>query len=759
MLHALSSRAIAAPRGARALLALVSALAVLVVVALVPVAVAAPSRAADGDTVTVTSESGDIVLTYPATIYTATDFTARVTVPADWTFVDAGVYDGGVTPTFGEDGVVDGRLGYTFTGRLDARTGDARIGARVTRPGGVREDFFVAVTPTGRPTAVTLEAPLTANVWDRVPVTMSVSSPVGVPNGQGRLVVAGMSPQTVSFLSAPTSGQRTLSLQKGTQVITAQYLADAQHRFGASETTRTVEVAPSVPTTRLTFAPEDPAPGETVTVTATVENVDAASRAFFRYPTGDLTFTLPDGTVVTRPVAQSPVAEQPTARRSTATTTFVARAGSQAVAGSYPGDPYFAAASAEATLDLEKATTSLSVLVLPVGNALDPQVVLLSATSSVAGVVPSGRVRLSARSAGLETVDLGTVDLVDGSARWSGWLPGGTYDLVAAYEGDGQSSMASTATPVVLAAAPTETTLSVPSLVFGEDAVATVDVTVPGSPDVVVPGEVQLSARGAVIGTAPLVDGRASVPVPGTLGGGPVTLEARFVATAEAETSSDAVDTVVARAVPEVAVQAPAVLTLGQPWTVDVDVRGPGLVAPTAAPADDSAALLAAPVLTAGTGQVQVLLDGVLVRSVTLVDGRASVSVGGDGWFSVPGARTLSVVYEGDANFSARAVDTAVTVEAAQVTPPVVVPPQVEPPVVGPGTPGTPGTPGPVPGAVQPVTLPGGASTAPAQATGATPRELAESGASSRLLLLLGPLLLAGGVLVGVRRRSVTSRG
>lgn len=753
MLRPSSSRALVGPRCGRTLLALLSVLAVL----LVPVVVGPPAAAADGDPVTVVSETGIVAMTFPAVIYTNVTFSAQVVVPEDWTVSDAGAYTGGVRDSFELVGVADGRRTYAYTARLDGSS-PSRLGAQASGPGGAVDAVYTDVTATPRPTTVTFDAPLTANVWDSVPVTLSVTSPFGVPSGQGRVAYPTTSQtsssSTVFFYNGPTARPVSLSLPKGTQVIVGSYVADVQRLYGASEITRTVEVAPSVPTMRFSFAPADPAPGDTVTVTATVVSMDAVPHGFIKYPSGDVTLTLPGGEATSLPLARTGVPGQPLARTGTASTTFVALSGTQAVTGSYPGDSWFASSSAEAQLDLEKAATSLSVVALPVGHAFDPQLVVLSATSAEAGVVPTGQVLLSAQG-----VDLGTVDLVDGTARWTGRLPGGTYDLVATYDGDDRSAATTATDDVTVAAAPTETTLSVPSLEFGQDAVATVDVTVPGSPDVVVPGEVELSARGAVIGTATLVDGRATVTIPGTLGGGPVTLAARYVASADAETSSDAVGTVVARAVPEVTDEAPTVLTLGQPWTVDIDVRGPaGTV-----PADGSVAPLAA---TAGTGQVQVLLDGVLLRSVMLVDGRASVTVDSNGWFLTPGTHTLSVAYEGDANFSPRSVDAVIEVEAAPLVPPVVDPPVVVPPVEGPGEPVAPGNPAPLPGAAQPVPAPGTVNPVPGTvlvtpgtaipssgaATAATPQQLADTGASSRLLLLLGPLLLAGGVLVLARR-------
>lgn len=618
------------------LLAVVTAVALGIVPS---VALAAPSGAAPGsEDSTSVAASGSLTVTAPSTVLTGDEFVLRVTSPegrlgaVQWTAA-MGTYLGQVSLDELTEEV-------RFRAGFDVGTYDVYIDGQ----GGSTPTVRVSVEIQKRPTAASLEV-----VGDLV---AGGSGDLRYALGWERTTVAptgGLS-MTVGSTTTPVNGLSDVfvlsPVPAGTRLLTVRYPGDGW--FEASSSSVVVTVPYETPDVTVTLDPAAPAPGQTVTATATVTNpaLDRGSRATYL---DTVALDLPDGTTAT------PTASQVSEGTSRASATFVAGPGQQTVTATTVQDSYFSAARGSVTADVDRATTDLA-LDVPTAHALQDRTITVTASAAGASAAPTGQVSLAA-----ETVDLGPIDLVDGVGTWTGRLPAGTYDVVASYPGDDLTLPADTAVPVV-----------------------------------------------------------------------------------------------VERAVPVVDVVAPTSLTLGQAWTVDVDVReqAPGAPDDPAGPvhlasASADLAALAGPVpAVVGTGVVRVLLDGTELSSTPLVDGRATVTVDSSGWTLSPGTHTLSVVYDGDENFASRTVEAVLEVAAL----PGEEPPSVEVPVVTPSPVG-PVTSTPLPGvAQQPALLPVRAAENPASGEPAPTRTLAQSGADPRLLLLLGPLLLAGATLVVARR-------
>lgn len=630
------------------LLAVVTAVALGIVPS---VALAAPSGAAPGsEDSTSVAAAGSVTVTAPSTVFTGDELNIRVSSPEieemfyQWTS-SMGSYLGMLE-------VDEFTNELRFWAGFDVGTYHLRVFGKDPT-----QNVTISIEIKKRPTTATLGVlgDLVAGGSSDLQYVLGWEGTTVVPTGALNMTVRSTTTPVTGF-----SDVFVLSpVPAGTSLLTVSYPGD--ERFEASSSRMIISVPYETPDVTVALDPAAPAPGQTVTATATVTNpvLHRGSQATYA---DTVTLSLPDGTTAT------PTASQVSVGTSRASATFVAGHGAQTVTATTVQDAYFSAASGSVTADVDRAATDLT-LDVPPAHALQDRTITVTASAPGASTAPTGQVILDAG-----TVDLGPIDLVDGVGTWTGRLPAGTYDVLAFYPGD--------------------------------------DLTLPAE---------------------------KAVPV------------------------------VVERAVPVVDVVAPTSLTLGQAWTVDVDVReqAPGAPDDTAGPvhlaaASGDLAALAAPVpAVVGTGQVRVLLDGAELSSTSLVDGRATVTVDSSGWTLSPGTHTLSVVYDGDENFASRTVDAVLEVAALPgEEPPVVGPPAEEPPVVTPPgeepvvtpDPVGPVTSTPLPGVAQPALLPVPAATPPASDVAAPTRALAQSGADARLLLLLGPLFLAGVTLVIARR-------
>ena len=605
------------------------------------------------------------------------------------------------------------------------------------------------------------EGPAVAGFWlDGLP-----QGPVWYPNDAGAVGVVSVAVE--EFLPA------------GSTTLTLRFEGDEHHvATSGSLTVVTTSEPPSVEVAVRTLSGEVTfRGGEDVIVTATLETPAGSPSSTVRPYLGDVTFTLADGSQATVPVTPS---------RSEAVHFTAVAVGTQTITATTVADPYFASGSASVTFEGDRGSTFIDY---GTGwtHALEDQTVSMTPHAGGRTITPTGEIEMLLVTGDLPTdrTSLGAVPIVDGEAVWTGRLPVGTHRLVMSYAGDTQSAPTNGFLTASISAAPTTTTIETPGLVFGEEGVATVRVVVPGAPAAVVGGQVELTADGAPLGSAPLVDGAASFTVPAQVATGELALEATYLGDAQAVASTGELVATVQRAVPGGELVVPDELVLGEPWTVEAFIGAQFEV-------DQPAELLtraAELVLVLGTGTLSATLDGVEVASAPLVDGQAAVTVETADWDLAPGTHVLEVVYGGDTNFHERTFfATAFVVEADPVVtppvtdPPVTDPPVVDPPVVDPPVADLPETEPSAPGGgavvptdptspVQPGTvatapLPG--AVAPAAATepeahttstqAARAGDLAQTGSSVLPLVLLGPLLLGGAAVLATRRRASALR-
>ena len=448
-------------------------------------------------------------------------------------------------------------------------------------------------------------------------------------------------------------------------------------------------------------------------------------------------------------------------------------AGESLLTVSYPGDGWFEASSSSVVVSVPYETPDVTV-------TLEPAAPVLGQRVTATATVTNPALDRGSRATYADTVTLALPDgttatptasqVSEGTSRASATFVAGPGEqtVTATTVQDSYFSAARGSVTADVDRSTTDLALDVTPAHALQDRTITVTATAAGA-STVPTGQVSLAAGTVDLGPLDLVDGVGTWT--GRLRAGTYDVVASYPGDDLTLPAEKAVPVVVERAVPVVDVVAPTSLTLGQAWTVDVDVReqAPGAPDDPAGPvhlasASGDLAALAGPVpAVVGTGVVRLLLDGTELSSTSLVDGRATVTVDSSGWMLSPGTHTLSVVYDGDENFASRTVDAVLLVAALPVeeppaeeppvvTPPGEEPPSVEVPVVTP-SPAGPVTSTPLPGvAQQPALLPSQAMENPASGEPAPTRALAQSGADTRLLLLLGPFLLAGATLVAARR-------
>ena len=292
------------------------------------------------------------------------------------------------------------------------------------------------------PTGVALTSSQPASPYGQ-PVTFTaavapIGSGAGVPTGSVAFYDGSVSLGAPVALDATGSATLTSAgLGVGVHEINALYSGDANYAASASSA---LTQAVSSLAAAVGLAASGPAPvvGQALTLTAAVTSAAGA-------PTGTVTFL--DGAT---PVGSSPLVA------GTAALPFApSTAGVHLLSASYSGDAVFAPGSAQLSLAVSQASTSVTLSAAP-SSAGAGQAVTLVATVGVlppgAGT-PTGSVVFGDGSSTLGTSTLGS----GGTATLVTALGAGTHALVAQYGGDSnfQGSASPTVSQVVGAGTPT----------------------------------------------------------------------------------------------------------------------------------------------------------------------------------------------------------------------------------------------------------------------------------------------------------------
>ena len=235
-----------------------------------------------------------------------------------------------------------------------------------------------------------------------------------------------------------------------------------------------------------------------------------------------------------------------------------------------------------------------------------------------------------------------TVPVVDGAATLSlDSLDVGTFTYTADYAGDAYFAGSTVTGTIEVAPAPTSMTVSAASVTYGEPLVVEAVVT---SDEVTPEGMVLFSSGEVEIGRAALVDGVATVSVPG-LAAGDYPIAADFRGAPRYGPSGATVDAEVFLTTSVTALEMPVAARVGD------EVAMVATVAPASGPMP----------LTEGT--VTFDADGVILGGVSVIDGIATLMSD-----ALPlGSSTVTATFSGTENVRESASSSQITIEPAPV--------------------------------------------------------------------------------------------
>jgi len=469
----------------------------------------------------------------------------------------------------------------------------------------VRPATTTTMTSAPNPSAVGQAVTLSATVAKVAPATEALTGTVTFFDGATALGAP------VPLTAAGTASLTVTTLTAGTHSLTATYNGNLD--FAVSTSAAVTQTVKNRTTTSLTSAPNPSNLGQAVTLNASVTSPGGV-------PTGSVTFMDGATTLGTAALVNG------SASISVSTLT----AGSHPLTAIYAETATFFGSTSAVVTQVVNIPTTTSLASAP-NPSVTGQAVTLSATVTSAGGIPTGTVTFRDGA----TV-LGTVTLVNGSASLSiSTLAVGAHSLTAAYSGAG-NFLASTSAAVAQTVNPGSTTTTLTSTPnpsgFGQ--AVTLSATVSAvAPAVGVPaGTVTFRDGVTVLGTATLVNGRASLSI-STLAVGSHPLTAAYGGSATfAASTSAAVNQVVNAGNSTTSLTAtPNPSITGQAVTLTATVSA------------------VAPATGVPTGTVT-FRDGVTVLgTATLVNGSASISTS----TLAVGSHPLTAAYGGSATFAA----------------------------------------------------------------------------------------------------------
>ena len=395
-----------------------------------------------------------------------------------------------------------------------AYSGDTTWGAAT----GTLAQTVNKATPTLPPPSVSnpnIPSGTSETITETVPP--GVSGPVTFYNGSDPIGTAPVIGGTAT-ITIP-------NLPVGNNPITASTPGDANNNPATSPAT-TVTVTKSTPTVTLISSKNPSAANEVVIFTATVPSG----------ATGTMTFT--DGATI--------IGISPVTNGTSAVTDSTLTAGTHIITASYVGDSNFnAATSAPLTQTVDKATPSL-----PPPSVSNPTE-QYGGTETITETVPPGVSGPVTFYNGSDPI--GTAPIVNGTATITvPNLPIGSNPITATTPGDANNNPATS--PVTIITVTKTTPVLPPPAVSNPNPLPNTPVTITETVPPGVTGPVTFTNGGTVIGTAPVVNGTATITVPSLpIGSNPITASVAETATSNAATSP-ATNVTVATSAPTVTV-------------------------------------------------------------------------------------------------------------------------------------------------------------------------------------------------------------
>ncbi len=472
-----------------------------------------------------------------------------------------------------------------------------------------------------------------------VTVTDAATSGVGQPGGNITLTIEG--PGTVFTQALAPSGVNSAvaiftlpATTVGTQTVSINCAATPSFSCNNPFTT-TVTVAKATPGLALTYSPNPPVSGGSISLTATMTGVPGAAM-----PTGNVLF-YDNATILNGGTLSN---------GKTTVTGTVPSTATHSISANYNGDAnYNTAIAVGITVATTTAMTASSYTVA------SGQSVTLSASvtpaSVVGGVQPTGTVTFTAASQGV----IGIATVMAGVATLTTALPAGVYTLTVTYSGDSSyaSSYAAAPNAVTVAAAvtlistATKLTYSPTTPAVGQTVTLTATVTSATSASAAISGSVMFFSGTTQLGQGTIASGVATATFVLTATNGQNVTAVYSGDTNYATSTSTAVTVLAALAPATVTLTAsPNTGFTGSPITFTAQVSG--TVTPVASP----------------TGTVNFYLSGitpVLFSTATLTSTGANTSAATFTTSSIPaGTQSVYAVYSGDTNF-ATAVSSTIT--------------------------------------------------------------------------------------------------
>jgi Bacterial Ig-like domain (group 3) len=374
-------------------------------------------------------------------------------------------------------------------------------------------------------------------------VPPGVTGPVTFYNGSNPIGTAPIANGVASI---------TVTLPVGTDSITASTPADANNNAATSPAT-VVTITKTIPTIALSSSINPSAAGQSVTFTAIAPTAATGPIAFL------------DGT--------TPLGTSSLSNGQASFTTSSLTTGSHIITADYDGDSsYSAANSGPLTQTVNKASPSLPP------PAVSATTSTVGSSETISETVPPGVTGPVTFFNG--STPIGTAPIVNGVATITiSNLPVGTDSITASTPADANNNAAtSPATSVTV----TKTTPSLPpptvsSTTPAPDTPVTITEQVPPGTT----GPVTFSDGGTVIGTAPVINGSATITVPSLpLGPNPITATVAASDTSNAATSP-ATQVVVAKITPTVVLSSsanPAAFNASVTFTAAVPAAASGSI-------------------------------------------------------------------------------------------------------------------------------------------------------------------------------------
>jgi uncharacterized repeat protein (TIGR01451 family) len=361
-----------------------------------------PSSSAIGDTVTFTATvsetlSGDPVTDGEVTFYDGVAVFATRSLVAGVATVVTDILDAGLHPL---------KAVYNGTENFQASTSGR---------------LYHTVTAAGSNT--TLTVPASSVFGQTVTFTATVKAD-GTPLTSGQVTFYDGATELGSD-TLDTSGEATLStstLAVGTHTIKARFGGNAD--YGPSEDTKPYTVDQAKTKTTVTSSPAVSVFGQSVTITATVEEDETVDTPGAGTPTGTVTFTVGAQVLGTAPLDG--------AGRAVLTTSAIPVGTSQTITADYGGDNNFKESNGTTSHTVNKANTNTTVTTSPPSSLPnDPVTITADVTAqSESTATPTGEVQFASNGSNIGS----PVGLVDGSASVNtSFGSEGAYNITADY--------------------------------------------------------------------------------------------------------------------------------------------------------------------------------------------------------------------------------------------------------------------------------------------------------------------------------------